>query len=57
MGAGTLPEIMLAVKSNVLIIWLTAKEIPETFLQEISGSGIVCTASVNETLLLVKELL
>jgi len=33
MGAGTIPEIMLAVKSNVLIIWLTSQEITEQFLQ------------------------
>ena len=57
MGAGTIPEIMLAVKSNVPVTWLTAQEIPKAFLQEISGSGIRRSTSVNETLSLVKELL
>ena len=57
MGAVTISEIMLAKKSNIPIIWLTAQEISKTFLQEFSGSGIERANSVKETLSLVKELL
>ena len=57
MGAGTLSEVMLAVKSNIPVFWLNAKEIPQTFLQEEFNSLITCPSSVEECLTRVKELL
>ena len=57
LGAGTLSEIMLAVKSGIPIILLCTNELTKKFLNELSGPSIIHVNTVEAAIKELEELL